>query len=408
MSENIKQIKQISDQSDSSDSSEPIFKKNETVKGISIDDLLEERERESKEQSEYEGNQSDGGLSESSSVEFFVPPFKIEKLPDNDPSIFDFHDFSFPMEIFDKMHYSHNDVDITIPPVEEWKVLALENFEDFVPYDPLFFFSLIIRAIELKTPESGLLIIKYSSKIQKNSIDFTYFVHCIRLCAEKVPEMLCFLLGSVTTKSFIVKSEEETKDIHFDLILLHCAAILTSKAINNPLAFYMIDQLRTLLLSTILESPVIEELGDILVSICFSMECEVLSQVTTYFPLTGSGSDLMIYFGLHMISGMMESEYPPTIEWLPKTMEGLKNKCAQTPLIASGVASVVHMVVAAAIKSGEIDQETIQGIIEAMKFNIPCTDIAMLTMLKEQLQVTRTQIDMLMRASFTVSSQTYG
>ena len=397
----------LSDSSDSSDSDEPIFKKSNQVKGISIDDLLEEREKESKEQSEIDGNQSDGGLSESSSVDFFVPPFKIEKLPDNDPSVFDFRDFTFPMDIFDKMHYGHRDVDIFIPPVENWKVLALENFDEFVPFVPEFFFSLVVRAIQIKTDEAGLLLIKYSSKIPKNSLDFTYFVHLVRICAEKEPEMLCFILGSISPKSFQTNSEEELHNIYFDLVLMYSATILTSKAINNPYSFYMIDQFRLLFTSTILDSAVVEELGDILVSTCFAMECEVLSQMTTYFPLNGSGSDIMIYFGLHMIAGMMESDCDPTIEWLPTMMEGLKAKCAQTPIIASAVASVVHMVVSAAIKSGDIDQETIQGIIEAMKFNIPCSDPAMLTMLKEQLQVTRTQLDMLMRASFMISSQTY-
>ena len=206
---------------------------------------------------------------------------------------------------------------------------------------------------------------------------------------------------------FNAPSTETQNVIIHDLIILNFRSLLTPKAIQHCGAYNSLIKLRQLFNYGIREANFLEDISNALVYLCKETKESNISLITSYLPLNGLGSDIMISAGVKLIWSFIPNDVDETLDWLPSILPTLKNLCQSNPTAASAVVSLVEATVAAAIKAGEIDQEIVKSIIESMKFTIPRTDPAMLTLLKEQLQVTRTQLELLLKSNFVVSSQTY-
>lgn len=391
----------MSSSSDISDVSEDENNNNDAIEQCpSIDDLLEERERESREMSEYSEKTDDDSIT---CAQTFVPPFSLSKVKTDDPIIFAKTDFEFPKIIFEFLH--SEEADFTTANIEPWMLLAIKYYSQQLPIKPEFYFSLVNYLIYKKDEDVGHFLIKYGAKLPKGCLDFPSFIKLFKLCSEISPEMLSFILGSIEPTNMA----GDRIPITHDFILMHAAMLFTTKAVNVPYSYHAIEKLRRIFDYGSLPEEVIEEIGNAIIRICQEKDAnDVLSQFTTYFPINGAGSGIMIFFGRHIIKQLMKSEAEPLLDNLPVMLENIKLVSSADPSICSAIVSVLHATVSAAMKDGEIDQDTVGEIIEKLKFTIPCHDPILLTLLKEQLQVTRTQLDILMRSNYQISSQTYG
>lgn len=388
-------------------------KKTNVLEEFSIDNLLKIREIEKSNLKTPELEESAEQTSDNDEV-VFVPPIKINDFMHRDGSVFEFSQGNFPFRVFEAIEFNEEEPKShCFPKLKQWQWMALKYHPELVMPSVTALFSLMQELIVADSSHSsdiGVSLLKYIENFPKHSINFKIFFDLLKESTYNAPQAAVFLLAISDFENFVYKDINED-EAHTSIILIHIAALLCPAITENRFYGHASLQFRKNFDYDIYTNEQVDQISDV----CFNLATDVpltnISQIVTLLPLNGIGANIAnkvtIQLALHLLK-VEEILNHPTLEDLAKNLHLIKKLCESTfdsdLIAASAVLALSERAVVSSLKVGGGSIQTIQSMVKSLKFSINSSDLGMLTALKEQIHVTRTQFETLMCNVFELSA----
>ena len=347
------------------------------------------------------GSEADGPGSD------FHAPIEFNNFESRDASVFEFSQGNLPFRVFGVIERKDPPEPICFPRMKEWQWVALKTDIASIDVSSTLLFSMIQELILVRSMEIGRMIIKFGEIMPEHSICYNIWFRCVKEAMFSAIDVVGFILGLSFYENFDFTDEEDEAAAKAEIIMLHFSVLLCPPATKSPAYVYAFRALRANLMSAGF-SP--EETSD-LAHACYSLTLDVpvknLSLLASMLPMDGIGPHIMFETASRLCYDLMKLETPEevTFEGLAKAMVHLKPLCLSSDdddlFAASAVMALCERAFVAALKLNIVNKRVAQRFAESLKFSFGNTDAAVLTELKEQVHVTRTQIDLFIQAAMT-------
>ncbi|OHT05792.1 hypothetical protein TRFO_26394 [Tritrichomonas foetus] len=351
---------------------------------------------------------------DSSNDDEFKAPMKLPALPEREPSIFDFSQGSKTTRVFEILDAQPISDTPTFPKLSEWQYQTFLYLVDkIIPSNDIIFFSLVQEIIARKSCISGDSLLKFANKFPPHSIDYFHWFEMLRETMFSYKDAVPYLLAIADPEIFKYESEEEAEKAPFDIIVLHVAAILDPIISDNCKYGIALKKLKHILKSYTFPPDKMNNLIDS----CFDLAEEEVSDITeisnifsfiSLFPLDGIGCEIVYQICLRLSLHLLGAEYLPdslNMDLLANSMSQLKSLCNDSLKNnelrrASAAMALTEKTLVAAMKLKKVSKNNLMTFAKCMKFSINSSDPGVLTTLKEQIHVTRTQYESFIQANF--------
>lgn len=333
----------------------------------------------------------------------FTPTLDISPYVPRDGSTFDLSQGNFPFRIFQLLDCPSNAPAHCLPLLKQWQWLAISyNYSSF-PLNATFLFTLIQELIVKKSNELGMVLIQYASLFPPNSLnDFDMWFDFVREAMHSSVQSVVFLLAIGDINLFKFKDDQSKQHAIDFIILLHISAMLCPAISKNQLYGFALKQLRKLLKENKVSESQIAFYVETTNQISLDIPVQSISLLVSMFPLVGNGVDFInkitIKMGLCLIYDVEEIEDEKCnlrkfVEELPQLKYLCESVDDDDVLKASTIIALAERAVVTSIQLGIITSEIIEFMIKQLKFSISSSDPGILTSIKEQIHVTRTQLE---------------
>lgn len=370
---------------------------------FSIDSLLEARKTELSSiqvNSPVKGDSSDSSTEEPE----FKAPVNITKYVPRDASTFEFSQGNFPFRIFEILECPEVAETHCFPILKQWEWIALKYNCDSVLPNATLLFSLIQELILKKSDEVGLVFLEYVDLFPDNSIsEFDIWFDFIRESMHSSVQSVCYLLAASDIKLFKFEKESNKNDALDRIILLNISAMICPAISENNMYGFALSKLRDILKTNEFSEKQIHYYAETCFDLVLDIPVSNISLIVSKFPLEGFGVNIIYIFTIRIALFLLNDDdlddSERTIERLVKEIKALKKLCESPEdediIKASAIIALCERAVICGIKLGFVDEELINSIIKNFKFSINSSDPAVLTALKEQIHITRTQFETL-------------
>jgi hypothetical protein len=204
---------------------------------------------------------------------------------------------------------------------------------------------------------------------------------------------------------FAFESEDRRSDARSDILLLHFAAILCPTISEHPEYGMAVRQLRASLLAPdFLCDDAVAEVAEKCCQLAVTVPVQNLSLWISMFPLEGWGAELLFRVAMSVCMHLMEQPGGGSIEDFVDALGNVKTLCespSDADLVkASAVLALAEKVLITGMKLKRVDKKLMKVMAKNLKFSFTASDMSVLTALKEQVHVTRTQVEMLCQSGF--------
>ena len=335
----------------------------------------------------------------------FKAPINITKYVPRDASTFEFSQGNFPFRIFEILECPEVAPTHCLPILKQWEWLALKFNCDSVLPNATLFFSLIQELLLKKSDEVGLIFLEYAESFPDNSIlEFNMWFDFVREAMHSSVQSVVYLLAVADINLFKFDNDKDKNDALDRIILLNISAMICPAISENNMYGLVLTRLR----ETLKTNQFSEKQINFYVETCFDLVLDIpisnISLIVSKFPLEGSGIDIIYYFTIRIALFLLTDEFElneedQNIEKLTNEIKNLKQLC-ESPndediIKASAVIALYERTVVTGIKRGSVNDELIESAIRNFKFSINSSDPGILTALKEQIHITRTQFETL-------------
>lgn len=422
------EIEEISDDDSSEDQLTQLLKskKNDVPEEFSIDNLLKARVQENSVYNNQKNDEND---------EKNVSPQKKSRKNDKeviniasqtttdddlsfpitnrDGSIFEFSQTSTSVEVFsflekDDEIYNSEKILSKIPSLAKWQYKTLFYHPALVEISSQILFSTILYMIDNNDEKIGDSIIKYWNRFPDNSIEYNSWYALIKKCVySKFTYGTIILLTISDPIKFKFENEEEFHRAPFDIIVLHFYATFSPEIACDHNYRRVIPIFRKILTDndTTFSEKQFEELVDTCYSLASDCDPRNSSYLISLFPIDGLGCELIIQVMMRLcLTYLRIYELPDviTVEFLAKSLSEIKKLCESLTdedlINASASMALAERILSIAIKMKAVKTDVLEKMSKNMKFSINCANPGVLTALKEQIHVTRSQFDCFMQA----------
>lgn len=422
------EIEEISDDDSSEDQLTQLLKskKNDVPEEFSIDNLLKARVQENSVYNNQKNDEND---------EKNVSPQKKSRKNDKeviniasqtttdddlsfpitnrDGSIFEFSQPSTSVEVFsflekDDEIYNSEKILSKIPSMAKWQCKTLFYHPALVEISSQILFSTILYMIDNNDEKIGDSIIKYWNRFPDNSIEYNSWYALIKKCVySKFTYGTIILLTISDPIKFKFENEEEFHRAPFDIIVLHFYATFSPEIAGDHNYRRVIRIFRKILTDndTTFSEKQFEELVDTCYSLASDCDPRNSSYLISLFPIDGLGCELIIQVMMRLcLTYLRIYELPDviTVEFLAKSLSEIKKLCESLTdedlINASASMALAERILSIAIKMKAVKTDVLEKMSKNMKFSINCANPGVLTALKEQIHVTRSQFDCFMQA----------
>jgi hypothetical protein len=333
----------------------------------------------------------------------YKPPMTFESFECPNPSVFDPLECRFQSEIIDLIHFSR---DFTLPSIARpfpWQLTALNFFPELVPLCPAFLYSLIQEAFLLDSRDLEKSIIHYVYLLPAHSIDYDIWIHFVLRALEKDISKLPLLLSISNISIFNFSSPEQLRISAVEIVLLSVGAILCPPISNRPDFHLVLRTLRVNLASDVFDEAEIAAVIHRSCEIVFRAPIQAVSYFVSLFPLEGLGVRVMFTVGIALLQVWMGLEQsPPALEDFVNSLGCVRALADSTDehelLKLSAVLALTEKIIFAAAKGKIADYRSVKIAEGHLRFAVRYPDATALTALKEQLHVTRVQLELLMQS----------
>jgi len=342
----------------------------------------------------------------------FVPPVTIGPMLSRDASIFDLPEGAFPMIVLSFLADCQPPDPPSYAKLPEWTRKFIEVSTDLYPKSADTLFALISELIETESPELQSLLIRYGAQFPSQSIPYRIW-HSFALKA--INKNICSLVGLLSVAnydSFSFKTESDQRMARTDLILLHLSSIFCPKISMHSDYSHVIPQLVNFLKRDIFDDEI--WIGEVTTKFCnLATEIRIRnwSLWISMFPLEGFGSRFLLETGTRLCLWLFDSTLRDSVS-IPEFVEALdriKGLCESSDNEdlekASAALALAEKVLIAAIRLRQVDKKTVKIMAKKLKFSFAVSDMSMMTALKEQVHVTRTQVENLSQSDLFLPRQ---
>ena len=355
--------------------------------GYTIDQLLEAREQDLlfSQQLETVTTTEDEG-------EGAEPPGEVEGLVGN-----------VPLGVFQLID-DRDCVVFCAKLLKEWQWRACQIHPEVV-MPSWVFFSLVQQLILTPTDEVGRAVVRCAECLGKKSIEYRLWYGFVKEGMHTAVPSAVFLLAISDFDMFLFENEEMEKNARVAVVLLHAAAMLCPLISEHSAFGGALKALRNNLKREDLFSDAdIKKIVDVVTTICVDVPVKNLHQFLSLFPLDGVGKRIM-YSALirvcFLLIGMESVPDDPTIEDLVSIIGFVKNMCDRPIQCDVNKASVViamtEKIVVAGLLLSRMTRSSLDEICKRLRFPIGNGAEGTHIFLKEQLHVTRCQLENLLQ-----------
>ncbi|OHT12233.1 hypothetical protein TRFO_18037 [Tritrichomonas foetus] len=372
---------------------------------FSIDSLLQTRKKDLSNIIIQSPTKTDVSDSSTEDPEF-VPPISITSYVPRDGSTFDFSQGNFPFRIFDILGCPQIAPSHCVPRLKQWQWLSLKyNSDNFYPSLTVFF-SLVQEMILKKSDEIGQVLLKYIQKFPKKSLNFEIWFDFVREAMHSSIQSVVCLLSLGDPEMFSYETNSELNDILDKIVLLNISGMICPAISENPMYGPVVINFREIMTKYEYSENQIQNYVETCYDLIFDVPTENISLFVSMFPLEGIGIKIIhhvtIKFALFLL-GLDDIPENASLFDLAKSINAVKKLCESLDTKdlnkASGVIALSERALVTGIKLGIATQEIINLMIRNLKFSINCSDPGILTILKEQIHVTRTQFETYVQSS---------
>lgn len=335
----------------------------------------------------------------------FVAPTDVVPLLSRDGSIFELSAAMFPMQVLSLLSSRALPDRPQFARLPDWKRQALELFPDSVSCIPSILFSMIEEYIATGGKDSPTVLIRYALRFARNSVDYSTWLSFALEAIGSNLRCLTALLAIGNYETFAFESDDRRSDARSDIVLLHFAAILCPTISECPEYGMAVRQLRaSLLAADFLSDDIVGAVAERCCQLTAAVPVQNLSLWISMFPLEGWGAELLFRVATRVCMQLMELPGGGSIGDFIDALANVKTLC-ESPrdadlVKASAVLALAEKVLIAGMKLKRIDKKLMKVMAKNLKFSLTASDMSMLTALKEQVHVTRTQVEMLCQSGF--------
>lgn len=332
-----------------------------------------------------------------------------------DGSIFEFSQSSATMDIFsfiekDQMRDDSEFETLfsSIPTPEKWQYQAICTLPNFVKISSQTLFSFILHMINTKDQEIGISIVRYYERFPKNSIEYHMWYELLKKSKyEKFFPGMQILLILTDISKFSFETEDEYRRAPFEIIILHFYSLLCPEISENSKYRKILPSLKKILIDT--EHIFTEDNLSELIQACYSIATEFdilnLNYIISLFPFDGLGCELMLGVMMRLFLrnvGIFDFPDFVTIDYIAELMPQIKQLCMSLTTEdlrkASAAMALAEKILVASIIKKKVRYNVAEKMSKNMKFSINCPNPGVLTAIKEQIHLTRSQIDCFIQA----------
>ncbi|OHS93537.1 hypothetical protein TRFO_11753 [Tritrichomonas foetus] len=367
---------------------------------MTIDNLIKDREEEIK----------DSVLEDafnnpiSPKIEILRKELQICKLPDFDfidESIFNPVNLPFPVCIFDYLKTQPAE-----PPNTRDFFEGIFYFDNIIDATDQVVYSLLDNLVQTKHERSGKFIIDIIDKdfsiypLLKLEHVLFYYKKIITECPEKLyifPAFVC------TSSKF-----EVFPNVKDDLLLLQIAALISSSITTHSTFHQLVQRFKY--------ESINLELLDPLIKIVVNSKIQVIANLTTYFPVTKITNEFIYRFFIILIFHLLEIEEEPPLKYnliidslisLVPCIKKLIDSGETIQLFkASAILTLLERIIVTGNLTNQLFYQQMKALAKSMKMNLMYEDAINLASLKEQLHVTRVQIEYLSKEVTDIGNHT--
>ena len=339
-----------------------------------------------------------------SPVSEFHAPIEFNAFESRDASVFDFSQGNLPFRVFGVIDREGPPEPICFPRMKEWQWKALKTDMAHVEVSSTLLFSMIQELVFVRSFDIGRMIIKFAEIMPKHSISYSIWFRCVKEAMFSAIDVVGFILGLSFFENFSFDEEEDDDVAKMEIIMLHFSVLLCPPATESPAAVYAYRALRSNLMTSGFNDAQAKNLADECYALTLDVPVRNLSLLASMLPLDGIGAQIMFVTAIKLCYDLMKLDVPSnvTFDGLVKVIGHLKQLCQSSDdddlFAASAIMALSERAFLAGIKLKIVTKEAAQIFAETLKFSFSNSDAAVLTELKEQVHVTRTQVDMLIHA----------
>lgn len=339
---------------------------------------------------------------------------KLEAVPalsNRDPSIFfpTNEKMSFPSLIFHYLQIDQEQNETSfnqlvhghpVPPDHLLKMFFL--YPNAVPASPQLFFSFALHIVSNNLCDSNNCLMKYSQQLPEHSIDYsiyrTLFVHSI----SHSPQSIFSLFSVYNYFLFKFASEEESDRIKMEIILLFFGLIMTTDVVSNVQFSSIIHNIRPCLLATDFDQSQIDYIVAIMLDLTGKLPAQALASVISQFPIDGAGAPIIYSYCIKLIfiefgvpCDKVEISLPCLAEHFTLFQSFFDHDNDNELQKASAVLGLVERAIITGFQLFPMDYNAFTKILQALKVNFKNSSVGSMTLLKEQIHATRSQLEMI-------------
>jgi hypothetical protein len=334
--------------------------------------------------------------------EEFVSPFAIPPFANQDITIFSPADFEFPTPILDKSQHPGLPVPVPdFPPLLEWQRIALEIHPRCLAPNSDLLFAAFTFCGASESPLFEEKVASYAGTFPARSVPYNQWLVVLLRTLPANARLAAVILSTVRWDMFQFESRELEQTAFRDLVLLYFGVMLRGPLATRSLRKLLIDWNEV-------EDEAIVWLAEQCCDVALELPLQSVALWIGAFPMDGCGAKILYGLGTRfcqMLLGL-NPDGIPAMEQFAGSLSQLKVLCEAGNdgnfLKASALLAVIEKVVVVSIRLRMVNRRTIQAIVGKLKFSFSHSDIGHMTRLKEQLHVTRTQIEMLSEIDFRI------
>lgn len=296
--------------------------------------------------------------------------------------------------------------------IPSYMIKCIQNYPSQFPASPDFFLAYSYYIASNNILDTNLVLLKYSQLLPEYSINYKLWLNCLIYSIKHSLNAVFSLFSVCNFYLFKFESQEQADNARIEIFLLFFAMICTTDIIEHKQFSLILHQIRSCFIKTDFDSSQINYIVKIMCDMFFKIPIEMISSIASYYPVDGIGAILLHNFSIKIIFRFFDIEITEDDKSL--NIESLSNEIYRVHILcnsddnedlkkASAVIALTERALVSALRFTVVPNEIIMKIIKSLQFTIKKSSIGLLTLLKEQIHFTRSQLEMFSHNAFKPS-----